>query len=211
MCLLAIFCSCEAVLPNRASASRFIHMDYRHISPEAANTALEACKPAEELEAGSFDVLVSMYAGFVSEFCTWCLKVGGVLLVSPSHGDAALAALDPRYTLSGVVIESLITPDLNTHASSSHEGPHANASDKTANPRRKRVRSTGQAGASASANETSRVAACPCAYRVDTSDLSSYMIPKKKSQEVTVEAMHASGKGIVYTRSPFAYLFTRIA
>jgi hypothetical protein len=55
------------------------------------------------LEDGSFDLLVSLYAGFVSEACTDALRVGGTLLVNPSHGDAAMAAIDPRYQLCGVV------------------------------------------------------------------------------------------------------------
>lgn len=66
----------------------FYHADYRAdlpITPE------------------SFDVLVSLYAGFVSEHCTQYLRKGGTLLVGPSHGDTAMASIDPRYTLSGVV------------------------------------------------------------------------------------------------------------
>ena len=52
---------------------------------------------------GSFDLLVSLYAGFVSEHCTNYLKLGGVLLVAPSHGDVAMASIDKRYELVGVV------------------------------------------------------------------------------------------------------------
>lgn len=54
-------------------------------------------------EPESFDLLISLYGGFVSEHCTRYLRVGGSLLVNPSHGDAALASLDHRYALSGVV------------------------------------------------------------------------------------------------------------
>lgn len=105
---------------------------------------------------GHFDLLVSLYAGFVSEYCTRHLKVGGTLLVNPSHGDAAMASVGARYRLTGVVI-------------------------------------------SRSGN-----------YRVETTELDSYLIPKK-SQAITVEALHQSGRGIGYTKSPFAYLFTRMA
>lgn len=52
----------------------------------------------------SFDLLISLYAGFISEYCTEYLKVGGHLLVNPSHGDAALTSIDERYKLAGVVI-----------------------------------------------------------------------------------------------------------
>lgn len=51
----------------------------------------------------SFDLLISLYAGFVSESCTQYLRIGGSLLVNPSHGDAAMASIDPRYRLSGAI------------------------------------------------------------------------------------------------------------
>lgn len=66
----------------------FVHADYRHALP---------------LPDVHYDLLVSLYAGFISEHCTDHLKVGGTLLVNPSHGDAAMASIDPRYELSGVV------------------------------------------------------------------------------------------------------------
>ena len=56
-----------------------------------------------DLPDEDFDLLVSLYAGFVSEHCTRYLRVGGTLLVNPSHGDAAMASIDDRYRLSGVV------------------------------------------------------------------------------------------------------------
>ena len=98
---------------------------------------------------------MSLYAGFISEHCTRHLRIGGTLLVNPSHGDAAMASIDPRYELAGVVI--------------SRDGD----------------------------------------YRVDTADLDRFLIPKKP-QEITVDALHASNRGIGYTTSPFAYLFTRV-
>lgn len=67
---------------------RFIHADYTSDLPIAA---------------GSCDLLVSLYAGFVSEACTRYLRLGGLLLVNPSHGDVAMASLDDRYELAAVV------------------------------------------------------------------------------------------------------------
>ena len=103
----------------------------------------------------SFDLLVSLYAGFVSEHCTRYLKVGGVLLAAPSHGDVAMASIDTRYQLAGVV------------ASRGGE------------------------------------------YRIRVDDLSSYLMPKSPI-ELTPEVIHKLGRGIAYTKSPFAYLFRRI-
>ena len=127
-------------LPDRPAAITFHHLDYR--TPIA--------EPVE-----SFGLLVSLYAGFISEHCTDHLELGGILLVNPSHGDVAMASIDPRYELTGVV--------------------------------------AGSGGE----------------YRVRADDLDTYLIPKK-DQTVTAESLHDAGRGIAYTRSSFAYLFTRV-
>lgn len=41
-----------------------------------------------------FDLLVSLYAGFISEACDHLPTVGCLLLANSSHGDAALVALE---------------------------------------------------------------------------------------------------------------------
>jgi len=46
-------------------------------------------------------------------------------------------------------------------------------------------------------------------YRIRTDDLDSYLIPKKPPGP-TVASLHESGRGVAYTKSPFAYLFTRV-
>lgn len=118
---------------------RFIHGDY-----------------TEELglEPESSDLLVSLYAGFVSEACVDYIRVGGVLLAAPSHGDVAMASIDPRYELTGVV--------------TSRDGK----------------------------------------YRVRSDSLDTYLIPKSEV-EISREMLRQRGKGIAYTKSPFAYLFTK--
>jgi len=103
----------------------------------------------------SFDLLVSLYAGFVSEHCTRYLRIGGSLLVNPSHGDAAMASIDPRYQLTAVV--------------------------RSGNNR----------------------------YRVDTGNLDDHLVPRRPSS-ITVESLHELGRGVAYTKSPFAYVFQRV-
>lgn len=56
-----------------------------------------------DLEVGRYDLLVSLYAGFISEHCSKYLRTGGLLLVNSSHGDAAMASIDPSFRLVGVV------------------------------------------------------------------------------------------------------------
>ena len=104
-----------------------------------------------------FDLLVSLYAGFVSEHCTRYLRVGGHLLVNASHGDAAMASIDRRYRLAAVIKSG---------------GPNG--------------------------------------YRVDVRDLDAYLIPNQP-QALTADRLHQLGRGIGYTKSPFAYLFERIS
>ena len=108
------------------------------------------------LDQGHFDLLISLYAGFVTEHCTRYLRVGGHALVNSSHGDAAMASIDPRYDLAAVV---------------------------TARDGR---------------------------YRVRRDDLDQYLVPKRPV-DITVESLHESGRGVAYTRSPFAYLFERVS
>ncbi len=55
------------------------------------------------LPAAGFDLLVSLYAGPVWDHCSKYLRAGGLLLANASHGDASLAALDPRLTLVAAV------------------------------------------------------------------------------------------------------------
>lgn len=58
--------------------------------------------PLDEAD-GSFDMLISLYAGFISKPCKRYLSSGGILVVNNSHGDAGLASLDDEFTLIGVL------------------------------------------------------------------------------------------------------------
>lgn len=49
------------------------------------------------LEKDQFDLLISQYAGFVSRACRPYLKIGGILIVNNSHGDASMASISPYY------------------------------------------------------------------------------------------------------------------
>ncbi len=55
------------------------------------------------IEVESFDLLISQYAGFVSQAGKNLLKNNGILLANNSHGDAAMAHVDPEYELIAVV------------------------------------------------------------------------------------------------------------
>lgn len=70
---------------------RFYPQDYREPLPVAE---------------GSVDLLVSQYAGFVSEACSRYLRPGGLLVANDSHGDAGLANADPAFKLIGAIDRS---------------------------------------------------------------------------------------------------------
>lgn len=125
--------------PGRA-AWRFMNADYRSDL---------------DLPDRSFGLLVSLYAGFVSEHCTRYLRSGGWLLVNSSHGDTAMASIGPEYSLAAVV----------------------------------KARSG--------------------AYSVTQGNLDGYLIPKRAT-EISVALLHETGRGVAYTRSPFAYLFRKV-
>lgn len=50
----------------------------------------------------SFDLLISQYAGFISQYCKKYLKIDGLLLANNSHGDASMASIDKDYEVTGV-------------------------------------------------------------------------------------------------------------
>ena len=120
-----------------------------HNGPADADLAFIHADYTGELDLphDHFDLPVSLYAGFISEHCTQHLRVGGKLLVNSSHGDAAMASIDPRYELTGVVI--------------SRDG----------------------------------------SYKVGTSALDSYLVPKKP-QPVTIDSLHASGNQVQAGATP---------
>ncbi len=54
-------------------------------------------------QPNSFDLLISQYAGFVSQACKQYLKIGGILVANNSHGDASMASVDPEFEFVGVI------------------------------------------------------------------------------------------------------------
>ena len=66
----------------------FFHQDYNRTTP---------------IEENSVELLVSQYAGPVSEACKEYLAHGGFLIANNSHGDAGLAWCDQEFRLVAVV------------------------------------------------------------------------------------------------------------
>jgi hypothetical protein len=70
--------------------------------PEIVFHAGDFAEPLQE-EDESFDLLISQWAGFISQACKRYLRVGGVLLANDSRGDTSLASLDPCFQLVAAV------------------------------------------------------------------------------------------------------------
>jgi len=51
----------------------------------------------------SSDLMISLYAGFISKYCKNLLKKNGLLIANNSHGDASMAQLDDDFTFFGVI------------------------------------------------------------------------------------------------------------
>ena len=51
----------------------------------------------------SSDLLISLYAGFISKYCKNLLKKDGLVLANNSHGDASMAYLDEDFVFYGVI------------------------------------------------------------------------------------------------------------
>lgn len=69
------------------SSYTFYHQDYNKDIPDELN---------------SFDLIISLFGGFVGRAVKKYLRQGGILVCNDSHGDASMASIDENYELIGV-------------------------------------------------------------------------------------------------------------
>jgi hypothetical protein len=74
-------------------------------APKITFHGIDYKSPIDKLHH-QFDLLISQYAGFISDTCKEYLKIGGFLLVNNSHGDAGLASIDEDFRLISTVHKS---------------------------------------------------------------------------------------------------------
>jgi len=77
------------------------HRDYS-AQPDIAFMAADYLEPLA-LSDETFDLLISQWAGPISQACKRYLSVGGILLVNDSHGDASLAWFDEELELIATI------------------------------------------------------------------------------------------------------------
>lgn len=88
---------------DRVGVERIVNAHKQYEGP-ATFSFIHADYTSEmKLAERGFDLLVSLYAGFVSRACGRYLRPGGLLLANDSHGDASMASIDPGLELVAVV------------------------------------------------------------------------------------------------------------
>jgi len=81
------------------------YIEKNKLYDEASKLNFEGIDFTNHLNAkkSHYDLMISLYSGFISYHCKSYLKIDGLLLVNDSHGDATLAYFDPDYAFVGVV------------------------------------------------------------------------------------------------------------
>ena len=103
----------ELIRSKRDDPQSDFQVDFRHADYR------ESLDLADE----SFDLLVSLYAGFVTESCVRYLSPGGCLIVNNSHGDAGIASLTPGLELVAVITSRANTYQVSTSRLDDHLVP----------------------------------------------------------------------------------------
>ena len=83
----------DSIVRERKSYSRSARIEF---------TQQDYAKPLP-IDEESVDILISQYAGLVSESCKPYLKPGWYLVANNSHGDAGLAYCDSEFELIAVI------------------------------------------------------------------------------------------------------------
>jgi len=110
---------CNHFFSDRLTLDYIIRKKTYNESPEIRFHPTDFTNSINE-KAESFDLLISLYSGFISKYCKKYLKKSGVLIVNNSHGDASLAYLDKSFKMIGVTKRhgnyfKISDKDLNTY------------------------------------------------------------------------------------------------
>lgn len=86
-----------------SSVINFVERNKKYEGPVSVSSFQRDFSKPLPLEDNSFDILISLYSGFISQHCKRYLKKGGILLANNSHGDSSIAFTDSDYELIAVV------------------------------------------------------------------------------------------------------------
>lgn len=93
----------KSFFSDRAALDELVEGNKRYPDPALVDFVRADYTSDLPLAEASFDLLVSLYAGFVSRACKRYLRTGGLLLANNSHGDASMASIDPDFQLVAAV------------------------------------------------------------------------------------------------------------
>lgn len=163
---------------DEKSELRFHLTDYRKIPNE---------KPS------SFDLLISISAGFISVACVKYLKEGGLLLSDNDHNDAARAYVSNRYEFMGVLND--LKSSRHNHHSKNTEGKDL-LDEKYLIGKRNEIKNTSE-------------------IKYISTDLNQYFQPKNKPEltlDMVEEILNTSPSKLSYKLDKKAdlYLFKKI-
>jgi hypothetical protein len=78
------------------SVAEFVDRNKQYEQPSNINFFAQDYSKPLSINA-EYDLLLSQYAGFVSEKCKKYLRKGGILVANNSHGDASLASIEADF------------------------------------------------------------------------------------------------------------------
>lgn len=93
----------ERFFADGPGVEQIVNAQKRHREATRFSFIHADCTSYLELAGESFDLLLSLYAGFISRACKRYLRTGGLLLANDSHGDAGIASIDPEFELTAVM------------------------------------------------------------------------------------------------------------
>lgn len=97
---------------NDASVVRYVERKKEYeATHEIVSHFADYNAPLDEPDE-SFDLLLSQWAGFVSQACKRYLRHGGLLVTNNSHGDASMASVDHDYRFIGAIVDRGSAPKL---------------------------------------------------------------------------------------------------
>jgi hypothetical protein len=88
---------------NDDNVTDYIEENKRYKETSSINGVQSDYSKNLPIDKNSFDIMFSLYAGFISQSCKTYLKNEGILVCNNSHGDASLACIDQDYELIGVI------------------------------------------------------------------------------------------------------------
>ena len=109
-------CYVDSIKGIRQAMAAPALLEYVNSHKDYAEDAVIRCREEDYRSiasepAGSFDLLISLNAGFISQHCGHLLRPGGYFLANNGHYDANRAFVDPSYQLVAALEDGVLNLD----------------------------------------------------------------------------------------------------